>query len=144
MASVAPSRIDKSNFYAAMASGKAEEVDAMLNELEKSSLPEKEAYTGALTMRKAGLTSKIKEKLDLFKSGRAKLEAAIKNDEGNVEYHFLRLIIQENAPKIVKYRSDLKTDAEMVNNSFKKLSPELRDVIKDYSKKSKFLKQTDL
>ena len=123
---------------------KNDEVDAMLAEIEKSSLPEKEAYTGALTIRKAGLTGNIKEKLNFFKKGRTQLEAAINSDEGNVEYHFLRLIIQENAPKIAKYRDDLKTDAALVKNSFKKLNPELQQVIKDYSKNSKFLKPTDL
>jgi hypothetical protein len=132
--------IERSKFYAAMENGKIAEVDALLTELETGSLREKNAYAGALMIRKAGLTGKLKEKLSLFKSGRNKLEEAISNDEGNVEYHFIRLIVQENAPKILGYRDDLKSDAQLVKNSFKMQSPELQQIIRDYSETSKVLK----
>jgi hypothetical protein len=134
---------DKSVLYAAMAGRDIAEVDGVLAGLKESSLMEKTAYEGALLMKKAGLVSKVKDKLSFFKSGRSKLEEAIKNDEGNVEYHFLRLIIQENAPKIVRYKGDLKNDSELVRASFKKLAPVVQQAVKDYSKKSTFLKPTD-
>ncbi|MEO7766486.1 MAG: hypothetical protein ABIS01_03630, partial [Ferruginibacter sp.] len=106
--------------------------------------PEKRAYEGALMMKKAGLIAKPKDKLATFREGRSTLEAAIKNDEGNVEYRFLRLIIQENAPKIVKYRQNLKNDSELVISSFKKLPLAVQQAIRDYSKKSSLLKIGDL
>jgi hypothetical protein len=134
---------DKAAFYEAMASGNIAAVNTVLAGLKESSIPEKSAYEGALLMKKAGLLTKAKDKLSLFKSGRTKLEDAIRNDEGNVEYHFLRLVIQENAPKIVKYKSDLKNDTELVRTLFKKLAPVVQQAVKDYSKNSTFLKPAD-
>lgn len=134
---------DKVAFYAAMASRNVDEVNSVLAQLKESAIPEKKAYEGALLMKKAGLLTKAKDKLSLFKSGRTKLEAAIKNDEGNIEYHLLRLIIQENSPRIVKYNSDLKNDTELVRTSFKKLPTVVQQAVRDYSKKSTFLKPTD-
>jgi len=135
---------DKEKLYSVLARNDMDAINALLTELQSSAIPEKNAYEGALLMKKAGLAGKAKEKLNLFKSGRAKLEAAIKTEEANVEYHFLRLIIQEHAPKVVKYKSDLKNDAQLIRNSFKKLSPVVQQAIKDYSKNSIILKPSDL
>ncbi|MEP7110170.1 MAG: hypothetical protein ABI760_19395 [Ferruginibacter sp.] len=140
----APPIFDKARFYTAMSKANVDEIDYVLAQLKESLIPEKTAYEGVLMMKKAGLLTKAKEKLSLFKSGREKLEAAINNDDGNVEYHFLRLIIQEKAPKIVKYRSNLKRDTEMVTTLFKKLPPVVQQAVRDYSKKSAFLKPADL
>ena len=94
-------------------------------------------------MKKAGLLSKAKEKLSTFKSGRQKLEAAISREPGNAEFRFLRLIIQENAPKIVKYKTSINEDGMIVRTSFKKLPPVVQQAIRDYSKKSKTLAPSD-
>ncbi|MBC7887740.1 MAG: hypothetical protein H7Z13_07605 [Ferruginibacter sp.] len=134
---------DKASFYAAMAGSSAEDVNIILAILKESSIPEKTAYEGALLMKKAGLLTKAKDKISFFRSGRTKLETAIKNDDGNIEYHFLRLIIQENSPNIAKYKKDLKTDAQLVRTSFKKLSPVIQQAVKEYSKKSNILNPAD-
>lgn len=118
-------------------------INSVLAALEEAAIPEKTAYEGALLMKKASLLKKAKEKLSVFKAGRTKLETAINNDEGNIEYHFLRLIIQENSPKIVKYHRNLKDDTELVRTSFKKLPAVVQQAIRDYSKKSGFLKPAD-
>jgi hypothetical protein len=131
---------DKSVFYTVMASGNANEIDAQLNIVKGSLMPEKEAYEGALLMRKSGLVTKAKDKLSLFKSGRSKLESSISKDSDNTEYRFLRLIIQEHAPKIVKYRNKLEEDSQLIHANFKNLSKFLQQQIIDYSKKSKVLK----
>lgn len=139
----APFNFDKAAFYAVMAGKNIDEVNSLLSHLKETAIPEKSAYEGALLMKKAGLLTKAKDKLKLFKSGRTKLEAAIKNDSGNIEYHFLRLIIQENAPKIVKYNGNLQRDVELVRTSFNKLAPAIQQAVKDYSKTSIFLKPND-
>jgi hypothetical protein len=131
---------DKSPFYTAIASGSKDAIDGQLNILKGSSIPEKEAYEGALLMKKAGLVSKAKDKLNLFKSGRLKLEASISKEKGNTEYRFLRLIIQEHAPGIVRYSNDIEEDSKLIQANFKSLSPFLQQQITDYSKKSKILK----
>ncbi|HEX2683287.1 MAG TPA: hypothetical protein VHL77_05120, partial [Ferruginibacter sp.] len=95
---------DRSAFYSALAADDLESVNNQLAIVRSASINEKEAYEGALLMKKAGLVSKAKEKLSLFKAGRLKLEASIKKENGNAEFSFLRLIIQEHAPKAVNYR----------------------------------------
>jgi hypothetical protein len=94
-------------FYSILASGKLEEINEELTLLSDVAVPEKEAYEGTLLMRKAGLVKIPHEKLKFFKKGRIKLETALLTDNKNCEYHFLRLIIQEHAPKIVKYSSHI-------------------------------------
>lgn len=136
-------RFDRPAFYAAMASGKIENINEELTLLNSASINEKEAYEGALLMRKAGLVKTPAEKLKFFKKGRIKLETALLNDNTNGEYRFLRLSIQEHAPKIVRYRAELETDKQYVIKSFKNLSPVVQQAIIDYSKNSKILHPQD-
>lgn len=137
-------QVDKAKFYTVLAGNDLGTLNRLLDELQSASIPEKNAYQGALLMKKAGLVKKPSEKLSLFKSGRNKLESAIREDLANVEYHFLRLVIQEHAPKIVKYKANLASDAEMIRNDFKKLSPAVQQAVRDYSKNSAVLKPSDL
>lgn len=130
----------QNGFYAALSSDNLASINAQLSVIKSSGVAEKEAYEGALLMKKAGLIKGAKEKLDLFKAGRSKLESSISKESDNVEYHFLRLIIQENAPKILKYRNDIVPDSELIRSNFKSLSIPLQQVIMDYSKKSRALK----
>ena len=131
---------DKSAFYNAMASDNLQEINTQLAIISTSSINEKEAYEGALLMKKAGLVTKAKEKLSLFKAGRLKLEASIKKNSNNTEFLFLRLIIQEHAPKMVKYNTDIEKDGLQIRTNYKSLSPVVQQAIIDYSKKSKVLK----
>jgi hypothetical protein len=132
--------IDKSAFYAALASGNAAVIDAQLSMVKEADIYEKNAYEGTLLMKKAQLVSKSKDKLNLFKTGRSKLESSISTHGENTEYRFLRLIIQEHAPKIVKYRKNLEEDSKLIQANFKTLSQVLQQIISDYSKKSNVLK----
>jgi hypothetical protein len=131
---------DKGAFYSTMAASDVNSINNQLAIVKASSINEKEAYEGALLMKKAGLVTRAQEKLSLFKQGRLKLEAAIKKDKDNAEFSFLRLIIQENAPKIVDYRNNIDTDIASIRSNFKTLSPVVQQAINDYSKKSKVLK----
>jgi hypothetical protein len=131
---------DKSAFYNAMAANDVNSINAQLTVVKTSSINEKEAYEGALLMKKAGLITKPAEKLNLFKAGRLKLESAIKKDKENAEFSFLRLIIQEHAPKIVEYRNNIDADVSTIRSNFKTLSPVVQQAINDYTKKSKVLK----
>jgi hypothetical protein len=135
-------RFDKGQFYDTMAGG---DVDAIDNELilVKSASANKEGYEAALLLKKAGLISGPKKKLDLFKAGRIKMETAILNDADNTEYHFLRLAIEEHAPKIVKYHNDIENDKAIVKREFKNLSPVVQHAILDYCRNSKVLHAED-
>lgn len=134
------SGFDKSAFYHAMASDDLEEINEQINIVKSSSINEKEAYEGALLMKKSGLVSKAKEKLSLFKTGRIKLESSIKKEVNNTEFYFLRLIIQEHAPKVVKYNNNIESDSLQIRTNYKNLPPVVQQAISDYSKKSKVLR----
>ena len=131
---------DKGGYYTVMASGNIAAVDSLLSLLARGTLKDKEAYEGALLMRKAGLLRRPKEKLSVFRSGARKLETALAKDSSNGEYHFLRLIIQENAPGAVHYNKDVDKDSQFVYRSFKLLSPVVQKAVLDYSKHSKTLR----
>jgi hypothetical protein len=135
---------DKSAFYHIMATGNRNAVDSELTLLGKEGSTENDAYKGALLMRKAGLLSMPGEKLRSFKAGRIKLETALSKDSANGEYHFLRLIIQEHAPGIVRYSNDLQKDRDHIRRSFKILPQAVQKAILDYSKNSKTLRPEDL
>lgn len=134
---------DRSAFYAVMETGKLEDVNQELLLLDKTEIKEKQAYTGALLMRKAGLLKIPAEKLKFFKKGRIAMETALLNDNENGEYHFLRLTIQEHAPKIVKYHTELEADKKAVQKSFKNLHQSVQQAILSYSKTSAVLHLQD-
>lgn len=135
---------DKQEYYKILKAGGLDDVSDEILLVQSSGLLNKDAFEGTLLMKKAGLVEKAKDKLDLFKSGRIKLETAIKNDSTNVEYRFMRLIIQEHAPKVVKNQSQLKSDADYITKNFKTLSPDLQEIVNDYSKTSKTLQTKNL
>lgn len=134
---------NKSDYYSAIASQNIETINNEIEIVKASSIAEKDAYEGTLLMTKAGLIKKIPDKINLFKSGRIKLETCIKNNNENAELRFLRLMVQENSPPIVNYKGDLEKDKTAILQSFKTLSPEVQKYIRDYSKGSKILNPKD-
>ena len=132
---------ERQAYYKVLKSGTVDIIDEEIAAVQSSGISGKDAFEGTLLMKKAGMMSKPKDKLELFKKGRIKLETAISNDNTNTEYRFMRLIIQEHAPKILKYRSDIEKDAALIHGSFKKLSPEVQSAVMDYRKQSNTLKK---
>lgn len=137
-------KLERAAFYKAMASDDIEEINQELAVFTDAGTEVKAGYEGALLMKKASLVSKPKDKLRFFKAGRIKLETALLADPDNTDLHFLRLVIQEKAPKIVRYRTDIEKDKNMVLKNFSSLSPVVQRAIVDYSKTSKVLHPEDL
>jgi hypothetical protein len=142
-AAAAQPSFDKAAFYASMQTKDINVINGQIKIVNLSSLPEKNAYSGALLMKKAGLAKGPSNKLSLFKSGHKKLEEAIKKNNANAEYRFLRLIIQENAPGFLGYKSDIQHDADFVKKSYKSLPPPVQQAVSNYSKQSKVIKPGD-
>jgi len=134
----------KKEFYAVMAGKNEAAIDKQLQLLKSVSTSDKTAYEGALLMKKAGLVSGAKKKLDLFKQGHKKLESVLQKDSSNAEFRFLRLMIQEHAPGIVKYKGEIAADSMYIKNNFKKLQPVVQEAVQRYSKTSNILKTADL
>ena len=115
-------------------------VKAQLEELKSAPEEIRQAFMGAMLMKRASFSGAAGVKLRYFKEGHKMLESAIKQDPENTEYRFLRLMIQEHAPGVLGYKDDIPKDSEFIRKSYKSLPPEIQQVIGDYSKKSKFLK----
>lgn len=138
-----PQKFEKAAFYEVMKSGDITAVDNELELIKDAPAKEREGYEGALLMKKAGLLKRPKQRLSFFKQGRIKLETALLADNDNAEFHFLRLAIEEHAPKIVRYHSDIEKDKAIVLKNFKGLSPAVQHAIVDYCQNSKVLHKED-
>jgi len=136
-------KFEKAEFYSIMKSGDVTAVDNEMAALDNAPAKEKDGYTAALLMKKAGLMKKPKDRLKLFKEGRIKMETALMADNENAEFHFLRLAIEEHAPKIVKYHADIQKDKALVIKNFKNLSQAVQHAILDYCSNSKVLHRED-
>lgn len=130
----------KAAFYTALASSSVKTIDAQISQVAGyTTAAEAPAFIGALEMRKAGLVTIPAKKLSIFKQGHKKLESVIKADPKEAEYRFLRLMIQENAPKSLGYSKNIAEDSKMVRDQFASLPAVTQQSIKSYSKKSKSL-----
>jgi hypothetical protein len=139
-ASTANYQFSRPDFYKAMEEDNKELVKAQLKEL-KSAPPElKDAFMGTMIMKQAGFGGAAATKLHLFKEGHKMLETAIRQNPGNAEFRFLRLMIQEHAPGVLGYKNDIQKDSEFIRKSYKSLPEEVQHAIADYNKKSKLLK----
>jgi|ERR1700757_1677845 len=132
-------KFDKVAFYQVMETKDSLKINQQLNLVQSSAFKEKQAYEGALLLKKAGVIVSKKDKLATFKAGKRKLEGALEKDSSNTEYHFLRLMIQENAPKILGYHTNLEKDNIYIRKNYKTLNAVLQQAILGYSKQSKTL-----
>ena len=126
-----------------MATGDTKKIEHQIGIVRQSVVPEKNAYEGTLLMKKAGLAKGASRKLTLFKQGHQQLEAAIAKDSNNAELRFLRLMIQEHSPGLLRYKNELDKDSAYIRQSFKKLPVDVQQAITDYSKTSKVLRSED-
>lgn len=131
------------NVFSALMSNDTALINSGLKTVSELSLSEKNAFTGALLMKKAGLVTQPAEKLRLFKQGRQLLEGEIKAHPDKTLFRYLRLMIQENSPAMLGYKKNMQEDATMVRNHYKKLSAVVRESVTDYATHSHLLKPTD-
>ena len=91
------------------------------------------AYKGAVSALTAKYTKNNTERKDLFKSGVLLLEFAVSQKPQNIEIRCLRLSIQENSPKFLKYRSNIEEDKNFILNHYEKTnSKAVKDFVKSY------------
>lgn len=138
-----PATIDRSSYYKAISSANLEMINSAILAVNNSTEKNKQAFEGALIMKRAGLLKGASNKLKEFKAGKQKLEDVLNDNKDNAELRFLRLIIQENAPKILGYHKDLEEDHRYIVANFKSMPEATQKVIRDYSKTSKELSPSD-
>ena len=76
------------------------------------------AYKGAVLILMAKYSKVIKEKKTFFKEGATLLNFAIFEEPANVEMRCIRLSIQENAPKLLKYRANKTEDKQFIKDGY--------------------------
>jgi hypothetical protein len=131
-------------FYNALYSDSLETIESALEKLDREeSTNIIEAYKGGLTMKKSDYLKSAAKKIATFKAGHKLLESAIKAEPNNVEYRFIRLTIQENAPKILKYNKNITEDKALILKGYKKMNSKTRAYVLDYAKQSNILTLKD-
>ncbi|MGB1314949.1 MAG: hypothetical protein ACPG4Y_02960 [Chitinophagales bacterium] len=127
----------QADFYTVLKKNNLEEIEKKINQLatnKESSV--NNAYLGTLLMKKSDFLKDLKTKIATFKKGHQLLEKEISENQSNTEYRFLRLAIQENAPKILKYNTNIEEDALFITKNYYKLNKGLKIIILEYSKQS--------
>ena len=125
------------DFYTVLKKNNLQEIEKKINQLatnKESSV--NNAYLGTLLMKKSDFLKDLKTKIATFKKGHQLLEKEISENQSNTEYRFLRLAIQENAPKILKYNTNIEEDALYITKNHYKLNKGLKIIILEYSKQS--------
>lgn len=91
------------------------------------------AYKGASLALQAKYAKTIKEKKEGFLNGVNYIEFSIAKKPNAIEPRFVRLSIQENAPKILKYRENIDEDKAFIIKQYRHISSKnLQLHIKDY------------
>lgn len=137
----ANAQLDRKAIYNALASDSKDIVQKQLDGIQNvKESSEVKAFKGALQMKAAQFQKTAKDKLNLFNAGKKLLESEIKSNDGNVEYRFLRLLIQENAPKQLKYSGNVDEDVTAIITGYSKLKESTKTALESYAKKSSSLK----
>lgn len=96
------------------------------------------AYKGAAITLQARYEKNLKEKKRLFIEGVGYIEFAINKSPNAIEPRFIRIGIQENTPKLLKYKSNIKEDKLFLLKQYKTIKHEiLKNHIKEYILQSK-------
>lgn len=94
------------------------------------------AYKGASIALKSKFAPGLKQKKEGFIKGVTILENVIKANPNNVEARIIRLSIQENTPKLLKYKGSIEADKKQILLLFHKQSSDLKEYIRNYAKQS--------
>lgn len=91
------------------------------------------AYKGASIALKAKYAKTLKGKKNGFIEGVNYIEYAIETNPNSIEPRFVRLGIQENTPKILRYKDAIPEDKTFILKQFQYISSNnLKNHIKDY------------
>lgn len=135
----------KDEFYKTLASNNQEETEALIAKiktLKNSSI--NQAYIATLTMKQSDFEKIVKNKISLFKEGATTLNNLILENPNTLEMRFLRFIIQDKAPKILKYNSNLENDKKQIIIGYKNQNKNIQQHIISYTKESQKITENEL
>ena len=117
---------------------KVSSLNTQLASVTKKNKPVLVAYKGAGIALKGRYSKKIKDKKQFFVEGVTLVEFALKKAPNNIELRFIRLGIQENTPKLLKYKGEIDVDKDYILSHYKTVkSSNLKKHIKEYALQSK-------
>lgn len=144
MAACGQNDILQKEIYAQLSVDDEAGLHTLLEKIGEPETTQEAASKGVVLMKFAEYQKTPGDKLSTFKEGHALLEEAIAKEPDNMEYLFFRLIIQENAPRILGYNENIEADSASIVASYSGLSQDLKNAILAYSKTSKVLNSEDL
>jgi hypothetical protein len=95
------------------------------------------AYKGAAVTISSKFTRKVSDKIKIFKEGAKLVEFAVASEPNNIEIRLIRLSIQENVPKIVRYNRNKKEDIAFLLAHYKEQPTTIRNYIRTFILQSK-------
>ncbi|MDH5474245.1 MAG: hypothetical protein OEX22_00990 [Cyclobacteriaceae bacterium] len=140
-----PQQKTSDSYYLSLSSNEKNKIDEQIRSLEEQSTSSQtRAYYGAILMKRSSFEDIVKNKIAMFRKGHDLLEEEIDAFPKNIEYRFLRLAVQENAPNILGYNTDIKVDKSIIVKQYKELPSTLKSHILSYCKSSKILSSEEL
>ena len=132
-------------FFDAFSSDELSKIDKTLLSLESQEQSvDVQAYTAGLLMKKASFMKTPLKKLSMFRDGKKRLETIIRNYPLNAEYRIIRLVLQEKAPNMLKYNTNIEEDLRVIKETFARHSKVVQQFLLDYAKESNVLSSSDL
>jgi hypothetical protein len=120
----------------------AEEFNILMEGV-NTNTPVLKAYFGAAIALKAKYGGNIREKREFFEQAVEHIEAAIQADSNNPEIRLIRLSVQENSPRIVKYKDNMDEDKAFILEHFASQSTAVKRCIRDYVSNSDFFNEEE-
>jgi|SRR5690554_1033404 len=106
-----------------------------------ASKPVFQAYKGASLVLQSKNTTDRKSKKDFFVQGAELIEDAVRKDSENIEIRLVRLSVQENIPKALKYSSNIQEDVALIRKFMDTTKDsELKLYVQQYVMQSKSFK----
>lgn len=116
----------------------------LLSDVSKNDKKVYVAYKGASWTMMAKYTKAKKDKKALFKEGTGLIEFAVSEAPKDIEIRIIRLSIQENAPKFLKYRSSIQEDRQFILDNYNKIkSKSVRSYVRSYVVQSDTFSETE-
>lgn len=119
-------------------------LDGELANINPSNKPVLIAYKGAVLTLQAKFAQKNSDKKEFFKQGVSLIESAVSAESSNIELRYIRLSVQENAPKFLGYHKNIEEDKKFILKHAGSISSaELKEIVKDFVMKSENFEQNE-
>jgi hypothetical protein len=121
----------------------ADDFHTKMTDISKENSKTLVAYKGASKAIMGKFVTKQAEKKKYFTEGVQLIEFAINSEPKNIEIRVIRLCIQENTPKIVKYKANINEDKDFILQNYRAQNSALKEYIKSYIVQSKVFSETE-